>query len=82
MSTVETTNKVNAAIHDCLNVCYNSHQPVLALTEYLKGLWSSGEWTAVEVAKIRSATVHILRSVAAPEEDDGMPLGYSLEFRG
>jgi hypothetical protein len=50
------------------------------LTEFLKSLRESGEWRREEVAKVRSAAVHILRSVAAPEEDDGLPLGFSLTY--
>jgi hypothetical protein len=53
---------------------------VLALTEFLKSLLESGDWTRVEVAKVRSAAVHILRNVAAPDDDDGLPLGCSLLF--
>ena len=54
--------------------------PVLALTEYLKSLNENSDWTREEVAKVRSAAVHILRNVAAPDEDDGLPLGFSLTF--
>lgn len=81
MSKVESTEKINAAIGDCLNLCYLSSAPVLCLTEYLKSLILRGGWTSVEVAAVRSAAVHILRNVAAPDEDDGMPIGFSLEFR-
>lgn len=81
MSIVRSSNKINAAIGDCLNRCYLSSAPVLCLTEYLKALTDSGGWTADEVAAVRSAAVHILRNVAAPEEDDSLPLGFSLEFR-
>jgi hypothetical protein len=81
MCSVESTNRINAAIGDCLNRCYLSPTPVLCLTEYLKTLMASGDWTADEVAAVRSAAVHILRNVAAPEDDDGMPLGFSLEYR-
>jgi hypothetical protein len=81
MSVVESTGKINAAIGDCLDRCYLSSTPVLCLTEYLKALMDTGDWAADEVAAVRSAAVHILRSVAAPEDDDGLPLGFSLEFR-
>ena len=80
MSVVKSTDKINGAIRECLNRCYSSPTPVLSLTEFLKALRESGEWKRDEVAKVRSAAVHILRNVAAPEEDDGLPLGFSLMF--
>lgn len=81
MSVVESTNKLNRAIGDCLTRCYSSRTPVLCLTDYLKSLLDSGEWTPEEVAKVRSAAIRILRKVAAPEEDDDLPIGFSLTFR-
>ena len=81
MSFVESTGKVNAAIRECLSRCYLSPTPVLCLTEYLKSLMERGDWGASEVAAVRSASVHILRNVAAPEDDDGLPIGCSLELR-
>ena len=78
MSVVDSTEKINQAIGDCLSRCYSSPTPVLCLTEYLKSLLESGDWTADEVAKVRSAAVRILRNIAAPEEDDGLPIGFLL----
>jgi hypothetical protein len=80
MSAVKSTEKINQAIRECLTRCYVSPTPVLSLTEFLKSLRESGDWQRDEVAKVRSAAVHILRNVAAPEEDDGLPLGFSLTF--
>jgi hypothetical protein len=80
MSVVKSTDKINQAIRECLNRCYSSPTPVLSLTEFLKSLRESGDWQREEVAKVRSAAVHILRNVAAPDEDDGLPLGFSLTF--
>jgi hypothetical protein len=80
MHAVKSTDKINQAIRECLTRCYSSPTPVLSLTEYLKSLRESGDWQREEVAKVRSAAVHILRSVAAPDEDDGLPLGFSLTF--
>ena len=57
-------------------------EPVLCLTEYLKRLMDTRVWTVDELAAVRSAAVHILRHVAAPEEDDGLPIGHGLEFHG
>jgi hypothetical protein len=81
MTVVGSTDKLNSAVRDCLSRCYFSSTPVLSLTEYLKRLMSSGDWTTAEVAYVRSAAIHILRNVAAPEEDDGLPIGFSLEYR-
>jgi hypothetical protein len=80
MVPVQSTDKINRAIRECLTRCYSSPTPVLSLTEFLKSLRESGDWERDEVAKVRSASVHILRSVAAPDEDDGLPLGFSLTF--
>jgi hypothetical protein len=79
MNVVQSASKINTAIGDCLSRCYSSPTPVLCLTEYLKSLLQSGQWTPEEVAKVRSAAVHILRHIAAPdEEDDGLPFDFSV----
>ena len=80
MSIVDSTSKINDAVHECLNRCYSSATPVLCLTEYLKRLMNSGAWTVNELAAVRSSSIHILRNVAAPDEDDGLPIGFSLTF--
>ena len=82
MIAIESTIRINIAVHECLNRCYISAQPVRCLTEYIMQLMYSREWTVSELASIRSATLHILRGVAAPEDDQGMPIGFALEFRG
>jgi len=78
MSDVDSTHKINAAIHDCLDLCYRSATPVLCLTEFLKRLSMSRGWSASEVVEVRSRVVHILRTVAAGDEDDGLPYGFSM----
>ena len=78
MIAVDSTQKINAAIHDCLELCYGSPTPVLCLTEFLKRLSMSREWTAIEVVEVRSRVVRILRTVAAGDEDDGVPIGFSM----
>jgi hypothetical protein len=80
MSAVKSTDKINQAIRECLARCYSSPTPVLSLTEFLKSLSESREWERCEVAKVRSAAVHILRNVAAPDDDDELPLGFTLTF--
>ncbi len=80
MSAVDSTEKINRAIGECLTRCYSSPTPVLCLTEFLKSLLENGDWTPADVVKVRSATVRILRSIAAPEEDDGMPIGYLMHW--
>jgi hypothetical protein len=82
MSIVDSTGKINDAVHECLNRCYASPTPVLCLTEYLKRLMDTRVWTVDELAAVRSAAVRILRNIAAPQEDDGLPIGFDLEFRG
>ena len=80
MSSVKSTDKINQAIRECLTRCYSSPTPVLSLTEFLKSLRENGDWQREEVAKVRSAAVHILRNVAAPDDDEDLPLGFSLTF--
>ena len=80
MSAVDSTEKINRAIGECLTRCYSSPTPVLCLTEFLKSLLENGDWTPSDVVKVRSATVRILRNIAAPEEDDGMPIGYLMHW--
>jgi hypothetical protein len=80
MGAVDSTEKINGAIGDCLTRCYSSPTPVLCLTEYLKSLLENGDWRPDEVAKVRSAAVRILRNIAAPEEDDGLPLWFSIDL--
>ena len=67
MQIMKSTSKLNATIRNCLNLCYSSRMPLRDLSEYLKALFRSGEWTQEEVAAIRSATVRILRNIAQPE---------------
>jgi hypothetical protein len=76
---MSSVTKINAAVAQCLTRCYASQAPVLCLTEYLDSLLQSG-WSRQEVAAVRSAAVRILRNIAAPEEDDGLPIGFSLTF--
>ena len=80
MATVDSTEKINSAIGDCLTRCYSSPTPVLCLTEYLKTLLESGDWTPDDVAKVRSAAVRILRNIAAPDDEDGLPIGFFLDY--
>jgi hypothetical protein len=81
MSAVGLSEKLNAAVNDCLATCYASPSPALHLTQYLAAMTQTGQWTAGEVASVRSVVVRILRRIAAPEEDDGLPIGFTLEAR-
>jgi hypothetical protein len=78
---VESTARINKAIHACLELCYQSSDPAHCIAEFLNRLRSDSEWTSGELAQVRSATIHILRKIATPEEDDGMPIGFLLEYR-
>ena len=73
METVESTSKIHKAISDCLTCCYSSPTPLCSLAEFLILLGESGRWTRAELAVVRSAVVRILRKVAQPHEDDGLP---------
>jgi hypothetical protein len=81
MTVIGPTSKLNRAVRDCLYVCCLHPTPALYLADYLKRLLQSGEWRADEVAHVRSAAIRILRGVVAPHDDDGMPIGFLLEFR-
>jgi hypothetical protein len=81
MSIVDSTDRLNAAVNDCLATCFASASPALHLTTYMESMKKTGKWSAAEVASVRSAVVRILRRVAAPEEDDGLPIGFTLEAR-
>jgi hypothetical protein len=43
-------------------------------------LWGGQLQTVDELAAVRSVAIRILRNVAAPQEDDGLPIGFSLTF--
>ena len=73
MLTQSLPQKMNAAIHDCLERCYSSPTPVLCLVEYLQRLRISGKWTCEELMEVRSRVVRILRVVAAGDEEDEWP---------
>jgi hypothetical protein len=75
-SFVMSTTKINSAIRSCLNRCYSSRTPLRDLSEYLNSLFQSGIWTQQEVAAVRSAVVHILRNIAQPDDDTGMPFEF------
>ena len=81
MSVVESTNKLNAAVNECLAECFFSPSPAVCLAKFLNRLMATGQWTTDELASVRSAVVRILRRIAAPEEDDGLPIGFNLEAR-
>jgi hypothetical protein len=76
LSFVMSTTQINSAIRSCLNRCYSSRTPLRDFSEYLNALFQSGAWTLEEVAAVRSAVVHILRSIAQPEDDAGMPFEF------
>ena len=81
MSAVGLSEKLNNAVNDCLATCYAAPSPALHLTRYLAAMAQTGRWSAAEVASVRSVVVRILRRIAAPEEDDGLPIGFTLEAR-
>ncbi len=81
MIAVESTARINKAVHACLQLCYQSSDAAHCIAEFLTRLRSDSTWTTVELAQVRSATIHILRKIAAPEEDDNMPIGFLLEYR-
>jgi hypothetical protein len=61
--------KINLAIRECLDRCYASPTPAVALADYLKQLSRSDGWQASEVNEVRTRAIRIFRNVAVPEED-------------
>ncbi len=82
MLAIESTDRINKAVRACLELCYQSSDPAQCIAEFLIRLRRDSKWTTVELAQVRSATIHMLRKIAAPEEDDNMPIGFLLDFRG
>jgi hypothetical protein len=69
VSILESTTKINVAIRECLEVCYQSSDPAHCIAAYVARLRRGGEWTKGELTEVRSAAIHILRNIAAPEHD-------------
>jgi hypothetical protein len=70
MQATDSTARINAAIRECLDLCYRSPAPSACFAEYLKGLTLKRGWLPNEIADVRSRVIRILRSLSVPEEDD------------
>ena len=69
MAVATGLNKINRAIRDCLDRCYVSPTPAVALADFLKHLSRSDGWQAAEVNEVRTRAIRIFRNVAVPEDD-------------
>jgi hypothetical protein len=67
MRVVESTDKLNTAVQECLSQCYSSPCSAVCLVKFLRRLRLTGSWSSDEVASIRSAVVCVLRRIASPD---------------
>jgi hypothetical protein len=76
MHVADPNGRINAAIRECLDLCYRSPAPSACLAEYLKALAVEREWSTTDVAGVRSRVIRILRSLTVPEDDEE-PFGFA-----
>jgi hypothetical protein len=55
-------NKLNAAVHECIERCYSSRQWLPCIAEFAERLKKDG-WPKVEIEKVELAVHHILTAV-------------------
>jgi hypothetical protein len=72
------TDKINAAVADCVNECIGAKDPLAAFTAYFDRLKHDPNWTAAEVEEIGVGLSRILVAASAERrKDDGIepPIG-------
>ena len=63
MTLMQSAEHWNQALQNCLELCRRAPFPPLFIAEFLMILRTQGEWTAEEVADLRSLVVRLLTNV-------------------
>ena len=57
------SNKINAAIHDCLNECYKSDNPLAVVATFVGRFRADPTWTESEIEDFEVAIRRILKAL-------------------
>lgn len=64
--------KINAAVHACLDCCYQSSTPLKAIADYINQLDADPDWSQREIDQVETAVLKMLVKIAGrPPDDDG-----------
>ena len=66
----ETTNKINAAIHECLERCYSAKLPIACMAAYLGELRTDPLWSLAEVDMVETRVRQILTLIVEQPPTD------------
>lgn len=66
----QATRRLNNAIHDCLNACYSSSNPLDAIARFIEQLRCNPEWDSAEIDRVEQAARRMLRSIVVRRESD------------
>jgi hypothetical protein len=64
-----SVDRLNGAVHDCLEECYRSGDRIAALSRFVAGLRASG-WPQEDIDRIQVVVRHILAAVVQGDEKD------------
>ena len=57
------SNRINIAIHDCLNECYKSDNPLAIVAEFVSRLRADPNWNDSEIDDFEVAIRRILKAL-------------------
>jgi hypothetical protein len=70
----DTAEKINAAIHECLERCYAADYPIACLAVYIKGLKQDPQWRLAEVDLVETRVRQILTLLVKPSATDRLTI--------
>jgi hypothetical protein len=62
------TERINAAIRECLEGCYESREPLPHLAEYVANLRADPAWRESEVLEVEVAVRQMLKGMVSPSD--------------
>jgi hypothetical protein len=60
--------RINAAIRDCLQRCYESQVPLHSLAEFVGMLRANPDWREAEVQEVEAGVRQMLKGIMSPAE--------------
>lgn len=66
----ERIDKINDAIHECLERCYCADSPIACMAAYLEGLQRDPRWRLAEVNLVERRVRQILTLIVEPSPAD------------
>ncbi len=68
---MNNSDRINAAIRDCLEGCYESQTPLPRLAEYVANLRADPAWRDSEVMEVEVAVRQMLKGLVSPAKKAG-----------